>query len=483
MIYGTTNYYFRFSDIFESRLDFVYYHPELDVLNNLQALTSFEVCSIDEILVPGDGITSGSTPKDITYSDEGIMFLGATNIQNGLLDLSSIVRIPDSYHRGILSSSQLLRDDVLVSMAGHYIGKCCVYDIDEEANINQALARLRVDRSIIIPDFLSLYLNSKFGQLGFRKYQHDVGQPNINLEEIKRIRIIKPNIPKQSEMLEKLKPLQIASRGLEADAKKDRKAAEIYFLQELGMKFDFSELSNYFFKTGYEKQTIWLYIYPEKLDDRLHYLFFHPRYSILDSLHDRCATASLSEICSDPIIRGEQPEYDEKGTFSVLKTVDLKNGYIDYDSALKVSEDFFYEHPSAHIRKGDILIASTGYVSMGKVDVYDRNEPAMVDGHVSVVRLNARYDTYFIAYFLRSHLGQLQFEKWFTGSSGQIELQPADLGKFIVPTNNDRGVPLREQRRISEIITEQLNKARDLEKQADAKWQEAKKKFEEMIFS
>lgn len=174
-------------------------------------------------------------------------------------------------------------------------------------------------------------------------------------------------------------------------------------------------------------------------------------------------------------------DYDEFGNVIVLKTVNLKNDYIDYENALRVSQEFFETYPAAHVRKGDILVASTGYVSMGKVDVYDRDEPAIVDTHISIVRLNESYDPWFVAYFLRSHLGQLQFEKWFTGSSGQIEIQPQDLGRFILPASLREGIPLSEQKRITSEITQHLEVARTVEQQAKLKWLEAKEKFEEMI--
>ena len=163
----------------------------------------------------------------------------------------------------------------------------------------------------------------------------------------------------------------------------------------------------------------------------------------------------------------------------MLKTVDLKNGWIDYGDALKVSQDFHDAHPAAQVRKGDILVASTGYVSMGKVDVYGRDEPAVVDGHVGIVRVNSRYNPQFTAAFLRSHFGQLQFEKWFTGSSGQIELQPHDLGNFLVPTFES--ISLNEQRRVAALVMRRLKRAHALELRAEAKWREARDLFLTMI--
>lgn len=119
---------------------------------------------------------------------------------------------------------------------------------------------------------------------------------------------------------------------------------------------------------------------------------------------------------------------------------------------------------------------------MGKVDVYERDEDAIVDGHVTIIRVNPLYyDPYFVAYYLRSYLGQVQIEKWFSGSSGQIELQPDEIRQFILPAPDDTGLPLAEQQRIAALITEQLTEAHTLEAASAQKWAEARAMFESRL--
>jgi hypothetical protein len=238
---------------------------------------------------------------------------------------------------------------------------------------------------------------------------------------------------------------------------------------------------SFFFKTGEETRSLVFHRPPQDAGDRLHYLFFHPKYRLLEDFARSVETVELAVACRERIVRGEQPEYDEFGTVTVLKTVDLRNGVIDYDNALKVSQEFFDAHGAAQVRKGDILIASTGYVSMGKVDIYDRHEPAVVDGHISIVRVKEEYDPLFVVYFLRSYLGQMQFDKWFTGSSGQIELQPGDLGRFLIPSSTPRGIPTKAQERIGRDVSNEIARARELDAKAAAAWREATSRFEAAI--
>ena len=300
---------------------------------------------------------------------------------------------------------------------------------------------------------------------------------------LKKIKIIIPPLYIQEKIVEKiLTKKQEVIKAINTIALQKEKVLNT-ILENLDIGI-LDGAQQYFFKTGAEGKTMSFYKFPDELDERLHYLFYHPKYEILEELGRRYKLVKLKDIVSELITRGEQPEYAEEG-ITVIKTVDLKNGRIDYENCLNVSEEFFEKyaknHPEGVLRKGDILIASTGYVSMGKVDVYERDKPAMADGHISILRVNTEYDPYFVAYYLRCHLGQIQFDKWWSGSSGQIEIQSEDLGEFLIPESSDDGIPLDKQKEIAKEIAEKLKELLEMEKQANEKWEEAKKLFEKLV--
>ncbi len=103
----------------------------------------------------------------------------------------------------------------------------------------------------------------------------------------------------------------------------------------------------------------------------------------------------------------------------------------------------------------------------------------MADGHVSIIRVNNNYDPYFICFYLRSHLGQIQIEKKFSGSSGQIELQTKEINSLILPASES--LPKKQQEEISKIIRTKIEEALVLEKEAADKLSEANKLFEKLI--
>jgi restriction endonuclease S subunit len=104
-------------------------------------------------------------------------------------------------HEGKLASSQIKKGNILIVMAGVNVGRCATYTQSEECNANQAVAILTVNENEIIPEYLTQYLNSKIGQLFFKKLQHISSQPNINLEEIQRIKVVLPNKDQQQEII------------------------------------------------------------------------------------------------------------------------------------------------------------------------------------------------------------------------------------------------------------------------------------------
>lgn len=221
-----------------------------------------------------------------------------------------------------------------------------------------------------------------------------------------------------------------------------------------------------FYETQSEETDFYTTSPPEP-GDRLDYFFQSPKTRVLDELEDDIEFTRLGDICEEPIVRGKQPDYDEEGEVMVIKTAEIKNSHIEYDETRRVSEEFYESNSRAQIKKGDILVTSTGLGSLGRVDIYDRDKKAVVDSHISIVRVKQDYDPYFIAFFLRSYIGQVQFEKWFNGSSGQIEIQPEDLSKFLVPSSEE--FDKNEQKSVAKSIQEEYEEALQMRRKAENK--------------
>ncbi|MCR4321694.1 MAG: hypothetical protein NUV74_15325 [Candidatus Brocadiaceae bacterium] len=147
----------------------------------------------------------------------------------------------------------------------------------------------------------------------------------------------------------------------------------------------------------------------------------------------RYPTVKVGKIITEKVRRGVQPKFEQEGEIYAIKTGQLKNGCIDLSECEMVSREFYQNNENAHVRKDDILIASTGKVSLGKIDLVEFEDDAIVDGHVSIVRLDERqYNKLFFTYFSRSILWTFQVERDFTGTPNQIELYADQIEAFDI---------------------------------------------------
>lgn len=463
MIRDNSNCYYYFRNSEDNRLDFDFYHPDLDIINSLNELTEYNIVSLEDII---KNIKSGTTPSGMKYIDEGINFLGASNISKYGVDLTNVKKIDEEYHNNQLSNSQLKSGDILITMAGT-IGKSALFENEAPSNINQAVARLEIDDSVILGEYLVKYLNSYLGVLFFTKYQHEVSQPNINLEEIKKIKVILPPLNIQKNIMDRIRIIEHKANFYKKNIDELYFAIDELFINVFYNNEDINEF--YLFKNNNTFSEVF-YNFLEEDTYRLDFSFFYHD-NILKKLKNN-EMILLKNICKSPIKMGEQPIYSEKGV-KIFKTVDLKNGCsLDYDNTMFVSKEFYNSKPNAQIKNGNILISSAGYGSIGKVSVYDSNELAMANHKLLIVDLKEEYNPYFISYFLESQLGQIQFDKWVSGSSGQIQLYPHDLGNFLVPN-----IPLEEQNEFVIQISREYEKFKEYNVEFEKFWAESENIF------
>ena len=107
---------------------------------------------------------------------------------DGSLVVDATSKIKNKIHIGIMKSSKLKKNDVLIAIVGATIGKVALFDLNIEANINQAIAAVRL-KSNILPQFLVAYMLSPVGQAYLEYLKRPVARANINLQEIGEIGI------------------------------------------------------------------------------------------------------------------------------------------------------------------------------------------------------------------------------------------------------------------------------------------------------
>jgi hypothetical protein len=197
----------------------------------------------------------------------------------------------------------------------------------------------------------------------------------------------------------------------------------------------------------------------------------------LETVLEKNGTIKLKDIIIEPIRRGVQPKIEEEGEVNAVKTGQLKNGYFDFEDCDKVSLSYYEKNEKAQVRQGDVLLACTGKVSLGKVDYVDFVEKGLADGHIAIIRIDEKkYNPLFLTYFLRSILGAYQIERDYTGATNQIELYANEIGNFKIPN-----LSVATQNEIVAQIKQQLDAQKDIEQAIEGKQAEISQLIMEAI--
>jgi type I restriction enzyme S subunit len=150
-------------------------------------------------------VTKGTTPTTMgkPFTDQGIRFIKAEALNGDTyLSQSGMVFIDEETHQ-LLKRSIIHVDDVLITIAGAQIGRCGY--VTEEylpANTNQAVGIVRIDRTKALPRFVYYYFKLPDT---FQAIQSIGGgqaaQPNLNLANLKQIKLRLPSVSTQQRVV------------------------------------------------------------------------------------------------------------------------------------------------------------------------------------------------------------------------------------------------------------------------------------------
>lgn len=151
-------------------------------------------------------ITKGSSPKwqGIHYStvDKGVLFIKSENVGQYRLRKMDDLKYVERRFNEIEPRSILRRGDILRNIVGASIGRTAVYDIDEIANINQAVALIRLVRQDwLSTSFLLHYLNGPRAVALMLTSRVTTAQPNISLTDVRDFDVPLPPLAEQNRIV------------------------------------------------------------------------------------------------------------------------------------------------------------------------------------------------------------------------------------------------------------------------------------------
>lgn len=432
------------------RLDAEAYTPEvIRVYEHLNALETVRL---------GDHafITDGQHGYHIVDPDSPIRHLTAKCIQDWFVDDSEAERLALETHEKNLRSS-CEDGDVLLSTAGT-LGKAAIVTPDVlPANMDQDIARIHLETKVIDPWYLVAFLNSSVGRLQSDRVSTGQVQRHIALGKVREFSI--PVSVDQASVVESVKRAfeerrQSATFYAEAEA---------LLLAELGL--DDLDLSH---QPTYARDFS-----RAQAAGRLDAEYFQPRYdTLLARLRETGQAVRLGNWLTEPIRRGVQPEYNENGDVIVINSKHVGKTHVKVENNRRTTRAFAEQNERALVRRYDVLLNSTGYITIGRCQTLLSDVKAIADGHVSIIHPKSGLDPVYLGLFLNTLPGQMQTERSWTGSSGQIELRSELIENYTVWRPD-----VAFQRRIRELV-EEAHVARE---EAHRLLESAKRRVEEMV--
>ena len=142
--------------------------------------------------------------------------------------------------------------------------------------------------------------------------------------------------------------------------------------------------------------------------------------------------------------RGTAPDYTNEIMTKVVNQATFSKGYFDTRNIRYSSKDA--KTSRGLLKKGDVLLASTGGGVLGKTHFFNEDDVYVADSHVTIVRtIDTLLSKYLYYYFSVNYstFNAVMAE----GSTNQTELQRDLLGKMPVPFP-----PIEEQQKIASFL-------------------------------
>ena len=384
-------------------------------------------------------ITDGThyTPN---YQENGIPFLSAINVKENNLDLQADYKfISNTEHSLLHKRCNPEKNDVLLRKVGVGARWACVIPeniFEFSLFVSVALIKLSND---INPYYVSTFINSSLGQKQLIRFNKGISQPDLHLEEIRKLKI-----PIMSEIfqLEIENLVKLAHSKLE-ESKSIYSAAENLLLEELGLK-DFQP----------SQQSINIKSFKDSFlsSGRLDAEYYQPKYEEIENIFNKFPRIKLADLVNYPISSGITPKAggddytDAENGVPFIRAVDLQNGQVNISN-------FNYIKPEVHnktlkrtqLKQNDFLFSIAGTV--GRCAVFEHNFEANINQAVAILRFNdKRVNHYYLMVFFNSKIGK-EFVEKYARQGLQTNLNLVEVGDLLIPL-----IEIETQTQIADLV-------------------------------
>lgn len=450
--------YIKYTDVLEARrYDAEYFKPEYLETEKVIKKKEWDFLGNQKKYTRSFG--AYALCNEFEYKKQGIPFLRCKDIKDGLIDFSDVLYIDDNANN-LLSKSEVFPKTVLFSMSGS-VGNCAIAneELKFPINSNQDIAKITTKESLN-PYFLTMFLNSKYGNSQIKRFPIGSIQQHIFLWQLDKFII--PILPQSFQL--KVEEIVKSAHQKQTQSKQLYREAEELLLSELG-------LLNY-----QVKHALSFFATKKEIDQAKRYdsEYFQPKYAeIIKKIEDYEGGWDLV----DKMVKWKKGV--EVGTEAYTETgkdfvrVSDFSIYGISEANRKISDEAFEElKKNYQPKQGEILFTKDGTIGLSYV--LKEDVQGVLSGAFLRLTLKEKYQDFekeCLALILNSILCKMQVEK-LSGGALIAHLKPSDFETFKIPLIKPS---------IQKQTAEKIQESHRLRKESKELLEEAKRKVEEEI--
>jgi len=355
---------------------------------------------------------------------------------------------------------RLRQNDVLFNRTNsfEFVGRTGLVKDQTDCTFASYLIRLIPDPDFILPEYLTVYLNTNFGigQIK-RRAMRSINQANVSGSEIRRVLIpvFERNI--QEEIA------NLVNSAFEASRQSELAYTQAHQLLESELGLD---------KLSFQKPVGYTALFSDSMaSGRIDADYFHPKYKQLDDKVARFPIKKIKTIAEKLETGVYSPAYSQDG-LRYLRGVNINAGYIDKGDIVKTS--CLGSTSKTIVRKDDILVTRVGSIGVCGI-VEDDLSGSFFSDNLIRIRLTDQAKkellTSYVNLLLNTTYGQMQMVRHSRGSV-QKRLNQSQLAQIPIPI-----ISLESQKLIEQL----LSKYRGSKKDVQALLDQAKTRVEQLI--
>ena len=436
---------------------------QLDIPTRIDAeYYQAEYLAVDKKIMSGDwkflndfcGKVTDGTHFTPTYTNSGIIFLSALNVLENRMYFSKFNFISEKEHEILKKRAFPKSGDILLRKVG--VGPryaSVIPEIDFEFSIFVSLALIKLKKEFqIINYYISTFINSYYGQKQLLRFNKGISQPDLHLEDIKRLKIPLPT----KEIIRGVNEyVKLAQKNL-IESQKMINEAENLLLKELDYDVP-NECELAYIRKSKEIQV----------NSRIDAEYYKPYYDRIIEQIQEYGSENAEKIIS-VLNKNYIPKKKVKYKYIELANISKDAGFIN-DCMIEFGENL----PSRArrlVRSGDVIISSIeGSLKSCAIITEEYDNALCSTGFYVIKSKSINPETLFILF--KSKPIQELLKK---GCSGTIltALNQNELEKIPIPLI---------EKKIQKIIKEKIQKSYFLRKKHKKQIQIAKKIIENYI--